>query len=67
MYKKVEGSLHMTRNEASERYPDSYILMQMDEAYMLGMMATSFFQYKLISQFIMELLLKGLLFNVDTV
>lgn len=26
----------MTRNEASERYPDKYILMQMDEAFMLN-------------------------------
>ena len=31
MYRKVEGSPIMTRNEAMERYPDSYILMQKDK------------------------------------
>ena len=31
MYQKVEDSQRMTVNEASERYPDSYILMQMDD------------------------------------
>ena len=36
MYKKAEGSPRMTRNQASERYPDSYALMQMDEEYMLN-------------------------------
>ena len=30
MYRKVEGSPHMTSNEASEKYPDSYVLMQLD-------------------------------------
>ena len=30
MYKKIEPALRMTANEASERYPDSYIVMQMD-------------------------------------
>ena len=30
MYQKVEGSPRMTRNEAMERYPDNYILMQND-------------------------------------
>jgi hypothetical protein len=30
MYKKIEPPLRMTRNEASEHYPDSYIVMQMD-------------------------------------
>ena len=30
MYKKIEGDLRMTCNEASERYPDSYILIQRD-------------------------------------
>jgi hypothetical protein len=30
MYKKVEGSPKMTRNQASETYPDDYILMQRD-------------------------------------
>ena len=28
MYKKVEGSPRMTRNEACLEYPDNYILMQ---------------------------------------
>ena len=30
MYKKVEGNPHMTMHEASEYFPDSYILMQRD-------------------------------------
>ena len=30
MYKKIEPPLRMTANEASERYPDSFIVMQMD-------------------------------------
>ena len=30
MYRKIEPALRMTRNEASERYPDSYIIIQMD-------------------------------------
>ena len=30
MYKKIEPPLRMTANEASERYPDSFIIMQMD-------------------------------------
>ena len=30
MYRKIEGSLCMTRNEACLKYPDSYILMQKD-------------------------------------
>jgi len=30
MYTKIEPALRMTSNEASERYPDSYILMRMD-------------------------------------
>jgi len=30
MYKKIEPALRMTGNEASEQYPDSYIVMQMD-------------------------------------
>jgi hypothetical protein len=30
MYQKVESNLRMTANEASERYPDSYIAMRMD-------------------------------------
>ena len=30
MYRKIEGSPRMTRNEATEHYPDNYILMQRD-------------------------------------
>jgi len=30
MYRKIEPALRMTRNEASERYPDEFIIMQMD-------------------------------------
>ena len=30
MYKKIEPALRMTANEASERYPDSFIIVQMD-------------------------------------
>jgi len=30
MYTRVEGDLRMSCNEASDRYPDSYILIQRD-------------------------------------
>jgi len=30
MYKKIEPAPRMTRNEASERYPDSYIMFRRD-------------------------------------
>ena len=30
MYRKIEENLRMTHNEAAEKYPDSYIIMQMD-------------------------------------
>ena len=30
MYKKIEPPLRMSRNEASARYPDEFIIMQMD-------------------------------------
>jgi len=30
MYKKIEPALRMTRNEASARYPEAFIIMQMD-------------------------------------
>jgi len=30
MYRKIEPALRMSRNEASARYRDSFILMQMD-------------------------------------
>ena len=30
MYRKIEPVLRMTRNEASEHYPDNFIIMQMD-------------------------------------
>jgi hypothetical protein len=36
MYKKVDGSSVMTLHEASELYPDSHILLQMNEAYMIN-------------------------------
>ena len=32
MYKTVEGNLRMTMHEASERFPDDYILMQRENA-----------------------------------
>jgi hypothetical protein len=31
MYREVEGSPRMDQNEASELYPDSYIVMRMDD------------------------------------
>ena len=31
MYQRIENNQRMTMHEASERYPDSYILMQMDD------------------------------------
>jgi len=30
MYRKIEPALRMTRNEASSRYPDEFVIMQMD-------------------------------------
>ena len=30
MYRKIEPALRMTANEASARYPDNYIVIQMD-------------------------------------
>ena len=30
MYRKIEPAIRMTANEASERYPDDFIVMQMD-------------------------------------
>jgi len=30
MYRKIEPALRMTRNGASARYPDEFIIMQMD-------------------------------------
>ena len=30
MYRKIEPTLRMTRNEASEHYPEDFIVMQMD-------------------------------------
>ena len=30
MYQKVEGNLRMSVNEASERYPDSFIVIRRD-------------------------------------
>ena len=40
MYRKIEPSLHMTANEASEQYPDSYILMRMDSIHPTNDMGT---------------------------
>ena len=31
MYRRVDDNQRMTTHEASERYPDNYILMQMDD------------------------------------
>ena len=31
MYQRVDNNHRMTMHEASERYPDDYILMQMDD------------------------------------
>ena len=36
MYKKIEGSPRMTMHEASEHYPDNYILLQMEDDFMLS-------------------------------
>ena len=36
MYKKIDDSLRMKMHEASEKYQDYHILMQMDEDYMLN-------------------------------
>ena len=36
MYRKIDNSPHMTMHEAFDLYPDEYILMQMDESYMLN-------------------------------
>ena len=36
MYRKIEENLHMTMHDASERYPDSYLLMQMDDRSMFN-------------------------------
>jgi hypothetical protein len=30
MYRKIEPPLRMTKNEAAERFPDSYILIRLD-------------------------------------
>jgi hypothetical protein len=30
MYRKIDGPKHMTVNEASERYPDDFVLMQLN-------------------------------------
>jgi len=36
MYRKIENSPRMTMHEASTRYPDDYILMQMEESNMIN-------------------------------
>ena len=43
MYKKIEGSPRMTMHEASEHYPDSYILLQMEDDYMLNPVGVVFY------------------------
>ena len=40
MYRKLEPVLRMTANEASERYPDSFIIMQMDSKNLSNDMGT---------------------------
>jgi hypothetical protein len=40
MYRKAEDNLRMTEDEASERYPDEYILMKRDNRNMLHTMGT---------------------------
>ena len=36
MYRKIEKSPRLTKNEACEKYPDSYILMEMDNREMFN-------------------------------
>jgi hypothetical protein len=36
MYRKIEDSPHLTMHEAFDYYPDDYMLMQMDDDYMLN-------------------------------
>jgi len=40
MYKKIESASRMTKNEATERYPDSYILIRMDSMSLSNDMGT---------------------------
>jgi len=40
MYRKIEPPLRMTKNEASERYPDSYFLIRMDSTNLSNDMGT---------------------------
>ena len=43
MYKKIDPALRMTANEASARYPDSFILMQMDSMSLSADVGTALF------------------------
>ena len=40
MYRKIEGDLRMTLNEASERFPDSFILIRRDNRDLFNPMGT---------------------------
>ena len=40
MYRKIEPTLRMTVNEASEKYPNEHILMQMDSKNLSNDMGT---------------------------
>ena len=40
MYQKVEGNLRMTVNEASERYPNSYIVIRRDSEDLFNQIGT---------------------------
>ena len=40
MYRKIEPAVRMTANEASERYPNSYILMQRENRDMFDPVGT---------------------------
>jgi len=42
MYRKIEPVLRMTANEASSRYPDEFIIMQMDSMDCLMMLELCF-------------------------
>ena len=43
MYRKIEPSLRMTANEASARYPDNFIIMQMDSMSLSADVGTALF------------------------
>ena len=43
MYRKIEPALRMTVNEASEKYPNEYVLMQMDNKNLSDDMGTALY------------------------